>query len=73
MLVFIKPARPELIIRDPDAGYTPLPPEGKQVLYGAYWQRQIDSGDAVIVLPEAADPFVAPPVVTAVEATGGTS
>lgn len=48
--VFIKPARPGVLLRDPATGET-IPPEGAAIVMGAhraYWLRRVKDGDAVI-------------------------
>lgn len=53
--MFVKPAKPELIVRDPaTVGYLPIPPEGKEVPEDSYWTRLILAGDVVRVEPVAA-------------------
>lgn len=42
----LKPARPDLIVRDPASGQ-PLPAEGKVVPRDSYWLRRVKDGDAV--------------------------
>lgn len=42
----LRPARPDLIVRDPVTGAA-LPPKGKAVKIDAYWQRRLNVGDAV--------------------------
>ena len=48
--VFIKPARPGLVIRDPQSGL-PLPPDGKAVVPDAFWRRRLADGDVVETKP----------------------
>lgn len=59
MRKFIKPAKPDLIVRDHADKLRPLPAEGKEVAWDATWARRERDGD--IVVPETAKP--AKPVV----------
>lgn len=51
-VVFLKPSRPELIVRDPTAQMLPLPPGGKNVRLDSYWARRLRVGDVVEAQPE---------------------
>lgn len=51
--VFLKPARPGLVIRDPQSGL-PLPPEGKAVAPGSFWDRRVKDDDVVETKPPKA-------------------
>lgn len=52
--MFVKPKRPELVVRDPVTG-VPLPKEGKEVDdLDAYWLRRLGDGDVVKIDPKAA-------------------
>lgn len=46
--IFVKPARPGLILRQPEHGWTPLPEEGALVPPTSYWRRRLKDGDIVI-------------------------
>lgn len=50
--IYLKPATPDLIVRDP---YTklPLPKDGKLVQMDSYWLRRIQTGDVVVVIHKA--------------------
>lgn len=43
----LKPARPGLIVSDPEHGNLPLPPEGREVGLSSYWFRRLEDGDVV--------------------------
>lgn len=47
----VKPARPGLIIRDPETG-RPIPDEGKTVKWSSFWARRKLDGDIVLVSDE---------------------
>jgi hypothetical protein len=51
--MFIKPARENLIVRDPQT-FEPLPSEGKEVgnTNFFYWKRRILDGDVIEISPE---------------------
>jgi len=49
--LFVKPARDNLIIRDPMRGGQPLPAEGAGVPSNSYWQRRINDGSVVVTTP----------------------
>jgi len=52
--MFIKPARPGLVVRDPITRET-LPDEGREVPRSTYWIRRLTGGDVVTALrPETA-------------------
>lgn len=53
--MFVKPASPELIVRDPAKRFQPIPAEGIEVGTdnAKYWQRRIDDGDVLIAQPPA--------------------
>lgn len=55
--MFIKPARPDLIVRDPAKFYQPLPADGIEVGddNAKYWSRRIADGDVVEAEPPADD------------------
>jgi len=44
--MFIKPARPGLIVRDP-VTHEPLPLEGREVPRSPFWIRRLTAGDVV--------------------------
>lgn len=46
--LFVKPARPGLIVRQPEHGGAPIPEEGALVPPTTYWRRQLKVGDVVI-------------------------
>lgn len=46
--IFVKPARPGLIVRQPEHGGEPLPAEGAVVPPTTYWRRRLKDGDIVI-------------------------
>lgn len=46
--LFVKPARPGLIIRQPERAAQPLPETGALVPPTAYWRRRLNDGDIVI-------------------------
>ena len=48
--IFIKPAHPDLIVRDPMTKQ-PLPVEGKEVTDNTYWCRRLRDGDVVKAKP----------------------
>lgn len=48
--VFIKPARPELVVRYPDTGAV-LPNKGARVLLDTYWRRRLLAGDVCTAKP----------------------
>jgi hypothetical protein len=52
MDVFLKPARPGLIVRDPETGAA-LAAGGETKPRNSYWIRRINDGDAVEVTPES--------------------
>lgn len=41
------PARPGLVVVDPDHGGLPLPPEGRELTISSYWVRRLEDGDVV--------------------------
>ena len=51
--VFVKPARPGLVMFDPTSRVR-LPDEGMLVPRDTYWRRRIRSGDAVVATPPSA-------------------
>lgn len=51
MIVKIKPASPELKIRDPKTKEI-IPVEGKLVEMNSFWHRRIKDGDMVIVVAD---------------------
>jgi hypothetical protein len=52
----VRPARPNLLIPDPDAPATDrwLPPEGRAVPDTEYWRRRLADGDVVPSSPPRA-------------------
>lgn len=48
----LAPARPGLVVVDPDHGGLPLPPEGREVALSSYWIRRLGDGDVVRLEPE---------------------
>lgn len=50
--IFVKPAAPDLRVRDPDTGRH-LPAEGAHVPRSQYWLRRLAAGDAVEAAPPA--------------------
>jgi hypothetical protein len=48
--VAIRPARPGLIVPDPDLGDL-LPAEGRTVAWSTYWHRLAQDGDVIAVPP----------------------
>ena len=46
--IIVRPARPELIIRDPDDGFSIVPASGKLVVDNSFWQRRIADGDLLV-------------------------
>jgi len=53
-LIKVKPARPDLLVRNPDRDYRPLAAEGEDVPDTIEWRRRILSGDVVEVTAAAA-------------------
>lgn len=41
--------RSGLLVRDPSAPATPLPPEGREVPVSVYWTRRLRCGDVELV------------------------
>lgn len=50
--IFIKPKKPELVIRDPATGQA-LNPEGEEKQDSSFWRRRIKDGSAVLAQPPA--------------------
>lgn len=44
---YLKPARPGLVVPDPEHGNLPLPPEGREVGLSSYWYRRLEDGDVL--------------------------
>jgi hypothetical protein len=55
--VYVRPATNadgnSMLVRQPDRGWMPLPPDGEWVLLDEYWARRLRDGDVV----EAEPPF----------------
>lgn len=51
-IIHVKPA-PDKQIRNPDAGFAPLPPAGDSVMDSAYWRMHARNGDVTIGAPPA--------------------
>ena len=49
--MFVKPAKPDMTVRDPRSRIA-LPPEGRKVPQTGFWLRRIASGDVVVTTPE---------------------
>ena len=49
MNITVKPANPELIVRDPFDNMQPLPASGKIVADSSYWRRRQMDEDVIIV------------------------
>lgn len=64
----IKPAREGLIVRRPENG-TPLRIEGEAVDWSAYWQRRLNDGDVVFVVPKSAQTKQEKPQATELPST----
>ncbi|TXH32522.1 MAG: DUF2635 domain-containing protein [Rhodospirillaceae bacterium] len=47
--MFLKPASPDLKVRDPERGKH-LPPEGAEVPNTEYWRRSLRRGDVALVV-----------------------
>lgn len=45
--MFVKPANPNAVIRDPHTK-RPLPADGGRVPDNSYWRRRLDDGDVVL-------------------------
>lgn len=48
---FLKPARPGLVIRDPDHDGIRIAEGGQWVLWGPYWARRMSDGDVIEATP----------------------
>jgi hypothetical protein len=68
--VYIKPAFPGTVIRDPENFHRIIPPEGANVEFGGFMQRRVRDADAVICEdPETVKPTPnTPPATPAVTA-----
>ena len=53
--MFVKPARPGLVIRDPATGI-PLPDDGDEVAESQFWLRRKHDGDVVAAKPNKVAP-----------------
>jgi len=51
--MYLKPASPGLIVRDPSTRQ-PLPEEGREVQLNEWWARRLRAGDVVEAEPPAA-------------------
>jgi len=49
-LLFLKPANPKIIVRDP-VNRKALPADGAKVADNSYWQRRLKDGDVVKTKP----------------------
>ena len=72
MALFVKPAvLPDggaALVRQPERGYAPLPPEGAPVPPSTYWLRRLRDGDVVEADPTATlDGLVEPPALSGFE------
>ncbi len=57
--VFVKPARPGLVVRDPETG-KPLAAEGETKPKNGHWVRRIKAGDVTVAAaPEKEKPVAA--------------
>lgn len=54
LAVLLKPARPDLVVRDPQT-HQPLPADGDLKPLDTYWQRRLIDGDVIEVDTAAAD------------------
>lgn len=43
----LKPARPDLIVRNPEGGFAPLARDGETVADTDYWRRRLRDGDVI--------------------------
>lgn len=53
-LIFVRPARPGLIVLMPDPPHDQLPAAGASVPKSPYWLRRLRSGDVAIADPATA-------------------
>jgi hypothetical protein len=53
--VYVKPAHPSLVIRDPHT-LRILPPEGAAVTDTTYWRRRLADGDVVLASEAESSP-----------------
>lgn len=60
MMIFVRPTRPGLVIRNPDVGFERLPDEGTEVIDGAYW-RQHERQGSVTIEPRGPSNVPSPP------------
>ncbi len=51
---FVKPKDPKGLVRNPDAGYTPLPATGSWVSRTPYWMARLDDESVIEATPPKA-------------------
>jgi hypothetical protein len=67
--VYVRPATNAdsklMLVRQPDRGWMPLPPDGEWVLLDEYWARRLRDGDVVEAEPPPVEDDASAPALSA--------